>query len=175
MPLSRRLSLRLSLVRASLSLNEAQPPLMDRRLKGRTLVQCGEIRMERKSDEEFCLFVRDEQTGPILFNAKSLRALGINTVEAHQRGYPMKEQSDFGRSSGRPQRRLAATVRIIVGKPRCAAQNPANSNCVEQPIQLTASLFNRDTQMKRLIILPPLGCCIVASAQWLGARRRTCV
>jgi hypothetical protein len=31
--------------------------------------------MERKSDEEICLFVRDEQTGRFLFNAKALRAL----------------------------------------------------------------------------------------------------
>ena len=51
--------------------------------------------MERKSDEEICLFVRDEQTGRFLFNAKALRALGINLVEAQQRGYPMKEQSDL--------------------------------------------------------------------------------
>jgi hypothetical protein len=49
--------------------------------------------MERKSDEEICLFVRDERTGHFLFNAKALRALGINPVEAQQRGYPMKEQS----------------------------------------------------------------------------------
>jgi hypothetical protein len=48
--------------------------------------------MERKLDEEICLFVRDEQTGCFLFNAKALQALGINPVEARQRGYPIKEQ-----------------------------------------------------------------------------------
>ena len=49
--------------------------------------------MVRKSGEEICLFIRDERTGRFLFNAKALRALGINPVEAQQRGYPMKEQS----------------------------------------------------------------------------------
>ena len=49
--------------------------------------------MERKSDDEICLFVRDEETGRLLFNAKALQALGINPEEAQQRGYPMKEQS----------------------------------------------------------------------------------
>ena len=49
--------------------------------------------MNRKSDEEICLFVRDEQSGRFLFNAKELQALGINPVEAQQRGYPLKEQS----------------------------------------------------------------------------------
>ena len=48
--------------------------------------------MERKLDEEICPFVRDEQTGRFLFNAKALQALGINPVEARQRGYPTKEQ-----------------------------------------------------------------------------------
>jgi hypothetical protein len=55
--------------------------------------------MERKSDEEICLFVRDEQTGRFLFNAKALRAFGINPVEAQQRGYPMKEQSDLAEAA----------------------------------------------------------------------------
>ncbi len=49
--------------------------------------------MERKSDEEICLFVRDDQTGRFLFNAKALRALGIDPVDAQQRGYPLKELS----------------------------------------------------------------------------------
>jgi hypothetical protein len=49
--------------------------------------------MERKTDEEICLFVRDEQSGRFLFNANALRALGINPVEAQQRGYPLKEQA----------------------------------------------------------------------------------
>jgi hypothetical protein len=45
--------------------------------------------MERKSDEGTDLFVRDR----FLFNAKALRASGIDPAEAQQRGYPMKEQS----------------------------------------------------------------------------------
>ncbi len=49
--------------------------------------------MERKADEEICLFVRDEQTGRFLFNTKALQALGINPAEAEQRGYPLQEQS----------------------------------------------------------------------------------
>ena len=49
--------------------------------------------MDRKSDGEICLFVRDEQTGRFLFNAKALQALGINPVEAQERGYPLTEQS----------------------------------------------------------------------------------
>ncbi len=49
--------------------------------------------VDRKSDEEICLFVRDEQSGRFLFNAKALQALGINPVEAQQRGYPLKGQS----------------------------------------------------------------------------------
>jgi hypothetical protein len=48
-------------------------------------------RMARKPDEEICLFVRDEQTRRLLFNAKALQALGINPVEARQRGYPIEE------------------------------------------------------------------------------------
>jgi len=48
--------------------------------------------MVTQSDEEICLFVRDEQTGRFLFNAKALQALGINPVEAQQRGYRLKEQ-----------------------------------------------------------------------------------
>jgi hypothetical protein len=42
--------------------------------------------MERKSDEETDLFVRDERTRRFLFNAKALRALGIEPAEARQRG-----------------------------------------------------------------------------------------
>jgi hypothetical protein len=44
----------------------------------------------RKLGEEICLFVSDEQTGRFLFNAEALQALGINPVEARQRGYPMR-------------------------------------------------------------------------------------
>lgn len=56
--------------------------------------------MERETDEEICLFVRDEQTSRFLFNAKALRALGINPVEAQQRGYPLNEQSALAEALG---------------------------------------------------------------------------
>jgi hypothetical protein len=61
---------------------------MDRRLRV-DLVTAWERVMERKSGEEISLFVRDEQTGRFLFNAKALQALGINPVTAQQRGYPL--------------------------------------------------------------------------------------
>jgi hypothetical protein len=64
---------------------------MDRRLKARPWCSVGE-KMERKPDEEICLFVRDGQTRRFLFNVKALQALGINAVEVRQRGYPIKEQ-----------------------------------------------------------------------------------
>jgi hypothetical protein len=49
-------------------------------------------KVERKPDEEICLFVRDRQTRRFLFNLKALEVLGINAVEAWQRGYLIKEQ-----------------------------------------------------------------------------------
>ena len=50
--------------------------------------------MDRKSDEEIDLFVRDEQSGRFLFNAKALQALGIDPVEAQKRGYPLKNVAE---------------------------------------------------------------------------------
>jgi hypothetical protein len=55
--------------------------------------------MKPKLGEEIFLFVRDAQTGRFLFNAEALEALGINPVEAQQRGYPMKEQTAFAEAS----------------------------------------------------------------------------
>ena len=55
-------------------------------------------KVERKPDEEICLFVRDGQTRRFLFNVKALQALGINAVEARQRGYPIKEQPPMAES-----------------------------------------------------------------------------
>jgi hypothetical protein len=49
--------------------------------------------VERKPDEEICLLVRDPQTRRFLFNAKALQALGINAVEAQERGYLIEERS----------------------------------------------------------------------------------
>ena len=50
--------------------------------------------MEIKTDEKISLFVRDEQTGRLLFNARALQALGIDPTLAQQCGYPLKELSD---------------------------------------------------------------------------------
>jgi len=50
--------------------------------------------MERKSDEEISLFVRDEQTGHLRFNAKALQALGIDLMQVQQRGYLLNENPD---------------------------------------------------------------------------------
>ena len=47
--------------------------------------------MERKSEEQVSLFVRDEQSRRFVFNAKALQALGIDPMEAKQRGYRIKE------------------------------------------------------------------------------------
>ena len=63
--------------------------------------------LDGKSDEEISLFVRDEQNGRFLFNAKALQALGIDPVEAQQRGYPLKEVAE-------------ATEELTVGQqPQC--------------------------------------------------------
>ncbi len=50
--------------------------------------------MERRSDEEIGLFVRDEQTRRFHFNARALHALGINPMQAQQCGYLLKELPD---------------------------------------------------------------------------------
>jgi hypothetical protein len=47
--------------------------------------------MERQSNEQISLFVRDKQTGRFVFNAKALQALGISPLEAQQSGYQMKQ------------------------------------------------------------------------------------
>jgi len=67
---------------------------MERRLRAGPWSNAGSI-MSPNQTKEICLFVPDAQTGRFLFNAESLEALGINPVEAQQRGYPMKEQTAF--------------------------------------------------------------------------------
>ena len=47
-----------------------------------------------QSHKEIGLFVRDEVTGRFLFNTKALQALGIDPVQAQQRGYLMKQPSE---------------------------------------------------------------------------------
>jgi hypothetical protein len=46
----------------------------------------------KMKDEGICLFVRDETTRRIMFNATALRELGINPIDARDRGYPLLEQ-----------------------------------------------------------------------------------
>jgi len=50
--------------------------------------------MKIKSDDEISLFVRDEQTGRFMFNARALQALGLNPMQAKQRGYFVEELSE---------------------------------------------------------------------------------
>jgi PAS domain-containing protein len=46
--------------------------------------------MDRKVDAEVSLFVRDRDTGRLVFNSEALRALGLSPVELKQRGYALK-------------------------------------------------------------------------------------
>ena len=47
--------------------------------------------MDKKSDEEVSIFVRDEKTGRLVFNARALKVLGLNSTHVQQRGYPVKQ------------------------------------------------------------------------------------
>ncbi len=47
--------------------------------------------MPGKLDSQITLFVRDEKTGRYVFNAKALKALGVDPEEARDRGYPLQE------------------------------------------------------------------------------------
>ena len=46
--------------------------------------------MPEKSNNQITLFIRDEKTGRYAFNAKALKAPGVD-AEARERGYPLKE------------------------------------------------------------------------------------
>jgi hypothetical protein len=54
----------------------------------------GGASMTEKSDEEVTLFIRDQMTGRYVFNAKALKALGVDPTEARERGYPLKEPEE---------------------------------------------------------------------------------
>jgi hypothetical protein len=56
--------------------------------------------MKTRSSENISLFVRDERTRRIVFNPKALQVLGINPIEARERGYPMKEQPAMAEEEG---------------------------------------------------------------------------
>ena len=47
--------------------------------------------MPENSDNQITLFIRDEKTGRYAFNAKALKALGVDADEARERGYSLKE------------------------------------------------------------------------------------
>jgi hypothetical protein len=43
--------------------------------------------MPERSEHQITLFIRDEKTGRYAFNAKALKALGIDPAEVRERGY----------------------------------------------------------------------------------------
>jgi hypothetical protein len=45
--------------------------------------------VQKKSSNQLALFIRDERTGRLPFNAQTLKVLGINPAEACDRGYPI--------------------------------------------------------------------------------------
>jgi hypothetical protein len=48
--------------------------------------------MQENSDDQIALFVRDEATGRLAFNARAQKALGIDPAEARDRGYPLQDR-----------------------------------------------------------------------------------
>ncbi|MGA7786656.1 MAG: hypothetical protein WCA56_00685 [Xanthobacteraceae bacterium] len=54
--------------------------------------------MSEKSVNEIALFIRDEKTGRHAFNAKALKALGVDPSEARERGYLLKSPKDRRRN-----------------------------------------------------------------------------
>ena len=64
--------------------------------------------MKRRSDEENSVFVRDEQTGRSLFNARALKVLGIDPAQMQQRGYLLKEEPEALETANRNRRHQAS-------------------------------------------------------------------
>jgi hypothetical protein len=59
--------------------------------------------MDRTSDKEIILFVRDEQTGRFLFNERAVQALGLDPIQWHQCGYPVSgPETSVPRSNENP-------------------------------------------------------------------------
>jgi hypothetical protein len=56
--------------------------------------------MQKKSDNQQDLFIRDERSGRLAFNAQALKALGINPAEACDLGYPITNLDEFGPDLG---------------------------------------------------------------------------
>ena len=51
--------------------------------------------MQKKSNNQLALFIRDEQSGRLAFNAQALRALGVDPAEARDRGYSITNVDEF--------------------------------------------------------------------------------
>jgi hypothetical protein len=51
--------------------------------------------MQKKSDNQHDLFTRDERSGRLAFNARAIKALGIDPAEARDRGYPITNLDEF--------------------------------------------------------------------------------
>ena len=49
----------------------------------------------QERDKEITMFIRDERTGRLAFNAEALKALGIDPAEARARGYSLKNFDDL--------------------------------------------------------------------------------
>ena len=50
--------------------------------------------MSENSNDHINLFIRDKRTGRYTFNAKALRALGVDPTEARNRGYPINQPEE---------------------------------------------------------------------------------
>jgi hypothetical protein len=50
--------------------------------------------MDRNTDEEISLFVRDEKTGRFMFNDRAVQALGLDPIRLRQRGFPVSVPED---------------------------------------------------------------------------------
>ena len=51
--------------------------------------------MSQSSIDHIPLFIRDEKTGRYSFNARALRALGVDPAEAVNRGHPVKQPEEL--------------------------------------------------------------------------------
>jgi hypothetical protein len=47
--------------------------------------------MPEKPDDQIALFIRGQKAGRYAFNAKALKAMGLDPTEALERGYSLKE------------------------------------------------------------------------------------
>ncbi len=50
--------------------------------------------MLNERGDQIAIFIREERTGRLAFNAQALRALGIDPAEVRARGYYLKDPDD---------------------------------------------------------------------------------